>query len=461
MDSSNVWLLAVGLLAVIVMAVLTASARRVVALGILLAFIPFQIVETRYSSSSVLMTYAMAATMLLLGGLRVRMLPSIGLVILAYLLSLTQAHEYLTLHVIEMFQYFSCFVVFLLAYNYARLVESVHSIIKLLLVMNVMVVIYCGLQLMAGAGNAFVPFGVRELAFNVNRDPSDPRLVGPFDNPGTTAGYFALMTIIWAATLLLESARWRKVLLFLIVANVSGIVATGNRASFLVLVAGLPALLFTFRKELGPKRFLQFLFGGTAALVLASATIAVYSGFGNMFQRLSSVTETEDGLPMTRAGTWSMAFDKISRHPWFGEGPHYFRAEDAESMGMLRATFSDLSDVHTVFDPYPHSLYLYLLRTVGIVGLAATLWFFLRVVLEMRRALRRYELDTHERTMLKVGVIVVGAFLVTQITLEFNRTATMDYAQFIFALMGFFVGVADRAAVPPSKASLVGASGPG
>jgi hypothetical protein len=52
----------------------------------------------------------------------------------------------------------------------------------------------------------------------------------------------------------------------------------------------------------------------------------------------------------------------------------------------------------------------------------------------------------HPKMLVKAGVVVVGAFLVTQITLEFNRTGTLDYAQFILALMGLFVGVADRGA---------------
>ena len=68
-----------------------------------------------------------------------------------------------------------------------------------------------------------------------------------------------------------------------------------------------------------------------------------------------------------------MAFEKIKLYPWFGEGPHYMSPEDAEMMGISRAQYESLSEVQTAFDPYPHSLYLYLLRTVGVVGLAAML----------------------------------------------------------------------------------------
>jgi O-antigen ligase len=444
-SSSNIYLLATGLLAAIAMVVLTASARRAIALGALLLLIPFQIVETRYGSSSILMAYAMLGAMLLTGNLKVRLLPAIGLVLFAYLVSLTQVRSYLSLHVVEIFQFGSCFVVFLLAYNYAREVKSEQSIVDLLLSINILVVIYCGLQLTAGAGEAFNLLGVREFAFNTNRDPSDPRLVGPFDNPGTTAGYFTLMTLIYLVELMASESMRRRLIQGLVLANVAGIVATGNRASFLVLLAAFPVLLVTFRKELGTRRFFQYMVSGVVAILVASALMAALTGFGNMFSRLEKVTATEDGLPMTRASTWSLAFEKIQRDPWFGEGPHFFREDDAVLMGIMPAHFEDLGDVVRPFDPYPHSLYLYLLRTVGIIGLVALLWFFAQVILQLRKSLKRPDMNDRSRALVKAGIVVVGAFLVTQITLEFHRTGTMDYAQFILALMGIFVGIADRA----------------
>lgn len=460
MSSDDIWLLAVGVLAIIFMVVVTASSRRAVAIGVMIVLIPFQVVETRYASSSVLMAYAMAGTMMLMGNVRVRMLLPISFVVLAYVLSLIQAEGYRSFHLIEMFQFFSCFVVFLLAYNFSRLAEKEQSVMDLLMAMNALVVLYCLLQIVAGAGNAFTPFGIEELAFNSNRDPSDPRLVGPFDNPGTTAGYFTLMTILFVVELMHATGKRRRIVQALMLMNVGFVVATGNRASFLVLLASFPVILFAFRSELGARRFFTYLAGGTAALVLASAIIAAFSGFGNMFSRLAVVTETENGLPMTRANTWEVSLAKIQRHPWFGEGPHFFRAEDAYVLRIVDVKYRDLSDVENIFDPYPHSLYLFLLRTVGIVGVLAVTWFFVQVALELRKALRRRDHDEHARAMVKAGIIVVGAFLITQITLEFNRTGTIDYAQFVLALMGLLLGIADRgprdeggaSGVPPASA---------
>lgn len=444
MTSEDIWLISIAMLAVIAMVVVTASARRTIAIGVLIALVPFQFVETRYASSSVLLAYAMAGTMVFMGGVKIRMLPAVALVVLAYVLSFIQAEGYRSFHLIEMFQFFSCFVVFLLAYNFARLVKSENSIMDLLETMNVLVLVYCTLQLFAGAGEAFVPFGIDTFAFNSNRDPSDPRLVGPFSNPGTTAGYFALMTILYVVELMYAKGGKLRIIQCLMLANVGCLVATGNRASFLVLLAAFPAILFAFKGELGANRFFKYLLGGFAALVIMSVTIAAFSDFGNMFHRLGGVTETENGMPMTRAVTWEKSLEKIKRHPWFGEGPHFFRVEDAFILRVLDAKFEDLSDVESRYDPYPHSLYLFLLRTVGVVGLCAVLWFFIQVALELRMALRRGLVAGHTRAMVKAGVIVVCAFLVTQVTLEFNRTATIDYAQFVLALMGLLLGVGDR-----------------
>jgi O-antigen ligase len=444
MSSSDIWLLAVGILAVIVTAALAASTRRAIALGTLIALIPFQVVTTRYASSSVLMAYAMAAVLLITGSFKVRMLPAIGAILLAYFASLTQVQSFLTMHVVEIFQLASCLIVFLLAYNFARIIKSERTIVDLLYGVNIAVIVYCVLQLSAGPGNAFTPFGLDQLAFNSNRDPGDPRLIGPFANPGTTAGYLTLMSLICVVDLVHSTGRRRRLAQILILLNIAGITATGNRATFLVLVAAFPILLLVFRRELGAGRMLRYTVAGSTAVAVMLAVVFVHTGFGNILTRLENVAVTEEGIPATRANTWPVAIEKIKREPWLGEGPHFFVLEDAKMMGMIRPKFEELGDVVTVFDPYPHSLYLFLLRTVGIFGLTAVLFFFGQVSRELFRALGRNGNTEYSRAILKVGMVVIGSFLITQITLEFNRTGTMDYGQFIFALMGLFVGVADR-----------------
>jgi O-antigen ligase len=438
MTSSAIWQLFWGLLTLIILYVLASGARRTVALGAVLILIPFQFVDTRFASSSVLMAYALAIILLINGGLRVRMLLPLGLIVLAYLVSLAFAsRDLMSYHVIFVFQFFSCLIVFLLAYNFARLVDSEKSIINVLLVTNVLVCIYCLLQLTAGPGEAFVPFGIDAFSFNRNRSADDPRLTGPFHNAGTTAGYFMIMTFVGATELVYARGKRRWLVQLLIAMNLLSLVATANRGAFLTLAAFFPVLLFALRRELGPRRVAQFLIGGVAILAVASVVAISYTDFGQMYERLGRVTETESGVPTTRAGTWPVAIEKIKQDPWLGEGPYFASAETAEVMGWVRADM----------DPYPHSLYLYLLRTVGIVGLFAVVGFFVQTSLVLRRALQREASDSYRSAIVRLGLVVIAAFLVEQVRLEFNRQETIDYAQFVFALMGLLVGVSDRSAV--------------
>jgi O-antigen ligase len=421
------------------------GAKRKVSIGTLLVLIPFQTIDTRYASSSVLIAYVLAAALLIGGGLKFRMMPAVGLIVLAYFVSLSLAdRSILTLHVLFMFQFFSCLVVFVLAYNFATLVENERAVIDMLLAINILAIIYCALQLSVGPGERFIPLGIDELKFNLNRHPGDPRLVGQFDNPGSTAGYFALMTLVCAFEIMF-SVGWRRLLVWIVVGfNFLGLVATGNRAGFLVLLGMSPLLLFAYRKELGARRIIQYSIGGMAVLAIAAAITVTYSDFNVMFSRMDTVTETEGGVPATRVEGWPVAIEKIKRDPWFGEGPHFWTAEDAEDVGQLQAEFDEQGAVDTAFDHYPHSLYLYLLRTVGIFGLVAVVGFFVRTWLVLFQASRRESIVGYHSAILRLGLFLIPAFLISQITLEFHRPNTMDYAQFIFALMGLFVGISDR-----------------
>ena len=445
MTSSAAWQLAFGLLAVLATYFLVHGTRRTVAIGTLLVLIPFQFVDTKYASSTVLMAYALAALLLIEGDLRLRMLPSIGLIVLAYLLSLTQADRtLLSMNLIVLFQFFSGFCVFLLAYNFTRKVEEARAATDVLLIMNVLVLCYCALQLIAGPGEAFRPFGIAAFEFNSNRDPSDPRLVGPFATPGATAGYFTLMILASAVDLVFAENRRKLFVSALTGLNVIGLVATGNRTGFIILLAMFPVCLFVFRRELGSVRIAQFIFGGIAVGLIASAIAIAFTDFGRLFTRLEHVTDTEAGVPMTRADTWPVALEKIKREPWLGQGPYYMTSEDAKQLGVMHAEYDEEGGLDTAFDPYPHSLYLYLLRTVGVVGFIAVLGFFARAWFLLKSTVRRLDPASYESALVRLGLILIPAFLVAQVTLEFNRLSTIDYVQFIFGLVGLLVGTADR-----------------
>jgi hypothetical protein len=197
MTSSAIWQVAIGLIFLLVMLTVAISAKRTVSIGALLVLIPFQTIDTRYGSSSILVAYALAGILMINRGLKHRMLPALAMIVLAYLASFSLADRSVWIfHALFLFQFFSCLVVFLLAYNFAVLMERDRTAMNVLLAINGLAIAYCLLQLTVGPGESFVPFGIDELKFNPNRNPGDPRLVGPFASPGSTAGYFALMTLV-------------------------------------------------------------------------------------------------------------------------------------------------------------------------------------------------------------------------------------------------------------------------
>ena len=165
--------------------------------------------------------------------------------------------------------------------------------------------------------------------------------------------------------------------------------------------------------------------------------------FNRMFERMETVTETEDGIPATRQGGWPVAIEKIRERPWFGEGPHFWTREDAEDVRQGPYEFEEGGEIVTAYDNYPHSLYLYLLRTVGVFGFVAVIGFFIRAWHILLGAVRM-EPTGYRSALVRLGLFLIPAFLISQLTLEFHRPNTMDYAQFIFALVGLLVGVSDR-----------------
>jgi O-antigen ligase len=454
MNTSAAIQLAFGVIAMLLIFAVALGTKRTVSIGVLLVMIPFQVIDTKYASSSVLLAYVLFAILLMTGGLKLRMMPSLMLIALAYFASLAMAdRNMMQFHVLFIFQFFSCLLVFLLAYNFATLVHDEKSVMDVILAINVLALVYCALQLTVGPGERFVPLGIDEFKFNLNRNPGDPRLVGPFGNPGSTAGYFSLMALYCAVDYFVASGRRRLLVGIVAGCNLLALVATGNRAGFLVLLAMFMGLLFVFRTELGARRMVQYAVSGAVVLTIAAVIAVTYTDFNRLFARMETVTETKNGLPATRQGGWPVAIEKIKEHPWFGEGPHFWTEEDAEAAGQSHIEYEDTGELETVYDPYPHSLYLYLLRTVGVFGLAAVVGFFIRVWFILRAALQRDPAAGYRSAILKLGYVLIPAFLVAQITLEFHRPTTMDYAQLIFALMGLFVGVSDRAPVTATAAA--------
>jgi O-antigen ligase len=440
LESTQIFQLIGALLGALIVFVAANSAPLKVSIGILLIFIPFQPIETpRLGSANIIMTYVLFGALLLRG--RIRYLPmlwAILLVVFAYLLSISQLNRALYVdHGLQLFFLVSGFLVMILTYNLVREARDSRLIVNLFIGVNILVLIYCLVQLSVGPGERMYFFGSEHLWMHRNRGGGDPRLVGPFGTTGCTAAYLMSMTVILAYEIL-HSRGWRRnLLLGIVAANLGMMIATGNRSSFILLIGSMLWFLYLFRAELGFVRIVQALTASAVVLVGAAFFIVNYTGFNVMFDRLEDTHFVEGGIPDTRRVVWPRAWAAFEEKPWLGHGPNL------EQERVLR-----YRNVHRdqLLMNYPHSLYLYLLVTVGIVGTLAFLLFFIAAAARVLRSASTGNFASeYERGWVLVGSIVLVAFFLDQIKIEFLRGGTTDFAHFIFAIFGWFIGCADEA----------------
>jgi O-antigen ligase len=285
----------------------------------------------------------------------------------------------------------------------------------------------------AGPGVTVVPFGLQEMAMEPSRH--DNRLTGPFSAAGLASEYFVIMVFLILHRLFFTSGvNKRYGLILLIGVNLALLVATGNRGGFLSLLGGGVLFLWFLRKELGVLRTLRLVSTGTALLALASAVIITYSDFGVLFERLEGTT-IEEGVPDTRLKVWPMAWEKIKERPILGHGPRYLMQGGEDG-----ADYPDWE-----YQIYPHNLYLFLLSTIGVVGLIAFLIFILTPMARCYKTARLPNLSVEGRTFIKTGFVIFVVIMVDQLKVEFMRMALVDYWHFVFALLGVFVAACDSA----------------
>ena len=408
---------------------------QVISASALLILIPIQPIDSQYGSANVFLTYIIFVAMLLKGeSVRLPLLPQFLILLFFYLLSMSFVHKALYFqHALYVIAVISAYMVLCIAYDLTLRYSSFRGIVNVLVAMNVVLIIYCTIQMAAGPGVKVIPFGINEMEMIPSRD--DNRLTGPFFATGVTSEFLVIMIFVISHRLFFAEGGWyRRALIALILANFGFLVATGNRGGFLSLLGGSVLFLWIFRKELGVRRVLQLATTGAILLSLASAVVVTYSDFGVLFQRLGE-TSVESGIPDTRQQSWPRALKHIQERPILGHGPRY----------MMQGGEDGMRYPGWEYQPYPHNLYLFLLSTVGAVGLVAFMVFLLSPLMKCWRALKLRNVSLEDRTFVKTGIVIFVVILVDQIKVEFMRIALVDYWHFVFALMGIFVGACHRA----------------
>lgn len=406
---------------------------RVTYAGLVL-LIPFQIVDSRYGSLNVILTYMLFAAYLLLG--RVRYLPLAGptaLVLLAYSISYAFAPTETWIdHGFYMFSFLTNFLVFYLAYNTTRQHANFQYLQKLFITLNVLVVLYCFAQVILP--NQYAIGGISELAMGRTRGT---RLTGPFNATAATADYLALMCVFILYSYLHEKRPpLRAALIGLIGVNTSVLLMTGNRGGFIILLAGITLFLWSFRNQLGGGRVIRLAVAGMACVAVGSALVFNFSRFNVMYERLVG-TQIESGVvPDTRRASWENAWEEIVESPITGHGPQFrLGARNEIIAGMRQIDFA-------------HSLPLHVLYTTGALGLMAYLIFF--TALGRRIARHSVRLPGNVEPGLaglpRLGTIIFTLFLVSELRIEMLRMGLNDYQHLVFMLLGTLLAFSDHIA---------------
>ncbi len=403
-----------------------------VIISALILMIPFQFIDSRYGSLNMILTYITGVALFLKRKLKVfPLMAPVFLLSLSYLLSFIQAHRMTKFdHVLYLILMGSNLVLFYMVYNFVRENENPRSVLRILTILNILFILYCCIQLIIGFSH-FSLLGIKELSMTQNR--KDQRLVGPFTAAGITAEYFVIQ-IIFSGYLLLRLKEIREKLLHvgIIAANCAFLIATGNRGGIVSLVFGWMLFSCLYRREMGFVRIVKINLVMTVLFFLMSVVIILFTPFNLLFDRLSE-TKIKGGVPDTRGVTWPAAWEQIVMKPLIGHGPR-FRLLNEEKRKIPGREW-----IH-----YPHSLYLFILHTLGGMGLAIYFLFAMSVFYKLMISRRCHHKDEFLNGIPNLGIIILSVFLFDQIKVEFLRYNLGDYQHYMFTLLGIFVGFADR-----------------
>lgn len=424
-------IIGVALAVIAFVAAYTVSANQV--MFILLIAAPFELISSSYGTSSTGLVYLVATSLLLRN--KMQYFPLIGsvlFILFIYVISLSMADVRKLDHIFYIIRIIPGFVVFYVAYNYVREHKEPVKFLYILFIINLFVIIICTLQFTAGSQQVAL-FGIKEFSLMANRELQG-RFSGPF-GAEFTSEYMALANLLIAYALMNKNLvkHWPVWLLWgMFASNFGFMVATGSRGGILVFILGLLWGAYLFRREMGVARIIKFYTGAIIIASLMFVVIVQFTNFNVLVKRLEG-TEVSEGVLDSRSVTWPTAWKAIEKNPFLGYGPRLRLHED------MVTSIPGHKPI-----PYPHSLPLFLLYTLGPLGLVAYIIFF---VLLLRRLYvgSKGQGDSEMRGLSLLGFLILSMFLIDEIKIEFLRFTHSDYQSIIFTILGGFLGISDRA----------------
>jgi len=408
-----------------------------IALYFLALLIPFQLIDSRYGSINMVMTYALGMATLLKSLLYKKLflkrtsldIPIIILLII-YVISLIQS-KYILNNLFYLINFGANIVIFYLAVNLLESEQDVKRLIYTLGVSCSFVIIYCILQGIMGE-KRLVLLGIQEWTlFPAAKGAT--RLMGPFNAVGITAEYFVISILLQIYMFISEREKYKKLFwIILLIGSFATLIATGNRGGFISLILGLFLINFLFKEKGTIYLFiLPIIFIGI--LIVTSYFVIRYTKYNLLYERLLSTRLEKGAIPDTRYIAWKNAIEGIKNKPIFGHGPR-FKLFDSSMKKTSLFNKTHYFDIKL----YPHNLYLFIFYTLGIVGLIAYIIFFLRFY----SCLKIYNSTSDFLSgLINLGKIIFVVFLFDQMKVEFLRYNLTDYQQFIFLLFGMLTAI--------------------
>ncbi len=403
--------------------------ERVVVAGLVI-FIPFQPVMSSFGSINMVAVYLVAISFLLKRRISFYPLLSWTMTLLfIYVISLVLAPGYTRMdNMFYLVSIGSNFLLFYIVLNYIYKSGDVKQLARYFIIGNVLVVGYCLIQLVVGV-DKFVPFGITEFMFERNR--ADGRLMGPFNATGITAEYLVIQIFILLYQIMHDKEKfWRRLSIGILLADLGFLVMTGNRTGIIVLVGGAILFAYLFRKELGVKKIIAGAVVSIAGFIIMSVIVVMFSQFNVLFERFAD-TEVRDGVVDSRSKIWPLAMERIMERPVLGHGPR-IRLIDEDKRNFPR--------VHK-FMPHPHSMYLYLWYTLGIVGLLVYLGYFIRQLLYYYSVRKNSIQDGYLKYMPRIAIVIWFVIMIDQAKVSAFRYVFTDYQHYMFAIFGMMLGM--------------------
>ncbi|WP_320041122.1 O-antigen ligase family protein [uncultured Desulfobacter sp.] len=405
--------------------------------AVLIILIPFQIISSQYGTLNMVLVYLIFLAFLISSKIKFwPFLLSVCCIFFIYICSTIFAPKNTWFnHTIYLITVGSDFALFYITYNMFSRDSDLKYALRLLMIMNAFAIVYSLVVFFFGAERiAFL--GVSEWALNHNT-MERVRLLGAFNSPGVTAIFFAsqMMFLLYAA-FFTEKGKLKYFCYLMVLINFALVVAEGSRGSFFALAIMLPVLIFMLKPGIGVIKVTRLAIIGSLCFVALAFYVVFQTDHNRLFEKITGTEVNALGIPDTRQQAFEMTFKELNEKIMFGHGPTIQLLIEAQKNQNI--IFGQSRGLQV----FPHNLILYLLYTIGVLGLVAYGVFFFLILLKLLKAKHNQHPDNSIKYVPVLGIAYLGLLFLDQLKIEYLRFMFSDYQHYIFYLLGMLTAFA-------------------